>query len=326
MSEYAGAVPGGGYESFEEMDRIERALDEKIRRLMMGALAEGDDREGGGGPRDAFASAVEAYRQAVRAAVVSARRVLCEPPDGEGRFSPVSPYCADLASLDPVRMDHAAREMCKEVRYGGAVREDVCLLPHRRTYELDGARAAWVQEFYDAAVEALQPFVAEGVIGAPPTLRRPDNFEHFGEWAHQMAEDLRPWLQDLATLRARRGAAKRPAPRDERGATGARSRRRPPMPHQKQIALAFEMMGISETELAATLTQTGVVRKGGKVIAVSQSMVSRAIAAENRRRRDAELPEIKTRKGRKAAAVDPAVLEIGERQDGRARRQRGKKK
>ena len=211
-------MPGGGYESFEEMHRIERALDEKVRCLMMGALAEGDDRERGDRPCDDFASAVEAYRQAVRAALVSARRVLCEPPDWkvDRSCSPVSTYCADLASLDPVRMDNAARELCKVERYGGAVREDVWLLPHRRTYELDEARAAWVQEFYDAAVEALGTFVDDGVIGAPPTLRRPDNFEHFAEWAHQMAEDLRPWLADLEAAGARLALARRPVAEADR--------------------------------------------------------------------------------------------------------------
>lgn len=98
------------------------------------------------------------------------------------------------------------------------------------------------------------------------------------------------------------------------------------MEHQKQIALAYETTSMNQTELAVKLTQLGVIRKGGRSIAVSQPMVSNAIKAVNRWREARGEPLIETRKGRKAAAVDPAVLDLGPRQDGKARRQRPKKK
>lgn len=86
-----------------------------------------------------------------------------------------------------------------------------------------------------------------------------------------------------------------------------------------QIAKLYEVSGMTQTEVAEEASR--MLRRP-----VSQSAVHRAKVAVNRWRKanpDLGLPQIEGRKGRsrslKADTVDPKVIELGPRTDGRAK-------
>jgi len=95
---------------------------------------------------------------------------------------------------------------------------------------------------------------------------------------------------------------------------------RPPTDERLKIATYYKQSGLTQKEVAEQVTQSGCLGR-----AISQETVSRAVTAENKWRRanpDLRLPQIATRKRKVTTFMDPAVLDMGKRQDGWAPRQR----
>jgi hypothetical protein len=92
-----------------------------------------------------------------------------------------------------------------------------------------------------------------------------------------------------------------------------------PTPDQRKIAMYYATSGKTQTECAVDLSRT--LKKP-----VTQPTVSKTVGRVNQWRRSQGLAAIPTRKKGVAKPVDPKVIDMGQRSDGRSERQRERKK